>query len=113
MSANRPTGGAALVRMRLVGVAFILVIAPLIALTIAIYNKAFTDVVNVTLQADRAGNQLTAPADVKLNGVIVGEAREVKASADGADIELALKPGMVESIPQNVSARLLPKTLFG
>ena len=35
------------------------------------------------------------------------------ASADGADIELALDPGMVDSIPTNVSARLLPKTLFG
>jgi virulence factor Mce-like protein len=113
MSANRPTGGAALVRMRLAGLAFIVVIVLLIALTIALYQKAFTDVVTVTLQADRAGNQLTAPADVKLNGVIVGEAREVEASADGADITLALEPGMVDDIPQNVTARLLPKTLFG
>ena len=113
MSANRPTGGAALVRMRLAGLAFILVIVLLIALTIALYQKAFTDVVTVTLQADRAGNQLTAPADVKVNGVIVGEARKVEASADGADIQLALDPDMAESLPTNVTARLLPKTLFG
>ncbi|MDQ3029567.1 MAG: MCE family protein [Actinomycetota bacterium] len=113
MSANRPTRGAALVRMRLTGLAFIVVIVLLIALTIAMYQKAFTDVVTVTLQADRAGNQLTAPADVKVNGVIVGEAREVRASADGADIELALEPDMAATIPTNVSARLLPKTLFG
>ena len=113
MSANRPTGGAALVRMRLGGVVFLVVLALLIALTIAIYQKAFTPTVDVVLQADRAGNQLTAPADVKVRGVIVGQARSITATDDGARIELALEPGMVDQIPSNVSARLLPKTLFG
>ncbi|HWH30381.1 MAG TPA: MCE family protein, partial [Mycobacteriales bacterium] len=65
------------------------------------------------LQADRLGNQLTPPADVKLNGVIVGEARSVEATADGARITLALDPDRVDDIPNNVEARLLPKTLFG
>lgn len=113
MSANRPTGGAALVRMRVVGVVFLLVIALLIALTIALYQKAFTPTVDVVLQADRAGNQLTAPADVKVRGVIVGEVRTITATDDGARIELALDPDKVSAIPSNVSARLLPKTLFG
>jgi phospholipid/cholesterol/gamma-HCH transport system substrate-binding protein len=113
MSANRPTGGAALARMRLAGVLFLLVLAGLVALTIALYNKAFASTVDVVLQADRAGNQLTAPADVKVRGVIVGEARSVTASDDGARIELALDPDKVDQIPRNVSARLLPKTLFG
>jgi phospholipid/cholesterol/gamma-HCH transport system substrate-binding protein len=113
MSANRPTGGAALARMRLAGVLFLLVLAGLVALTIALYNKAFASTVDVVLQADRAGNQLTAPADVEVRGVIVGEARSVTASDDGARIELALDPDKVDMIPRNVSARLLPKTLFG
>jgi virulence factor Mce-like protein len=113
MSANRPTGGAALVRLRIVGVVFLLVIGLLIALTIAIYQKAFTATVDVTLMADRAGNQLTSPADVKVRGVIVGETRGITSGSDGAVIELALDPDMVDQIPTNVSARLLPKTLFG
>ena len=113
MSANRPTGGAALVRMRIAGVAFIVVLIMLIALTIAFYNKAFTPVVNVVLEADRAGNQLGTPADVKVNGVIVGEVREVEATEDGARIDLALAPDKIDTIPTNVTARLLPKTLFG
>ncbi len=113
MSANRPTSGGALLRMRLTGVAFLAVIAALIGLTIAQYNKAFNPVVNVSLEADRAGNQLTAPADVKVRGVIVGQARSISATETGALIELALDPDMVDQIPSNVSARLLPKTLFG
>ena len=34
-------------------------------------------------------------------------------SGHGARIELALQPAAAKSIPDNVSARLLPKTLFG
>ena len=113
MSASRPTGTAALVRLRLSGVAFIVVIAALVGLTIALYQKAFTPVVRVTLQADRIGNQLSAPADVKLRGLIVGEVRSVSSAGDGATIDLALDPSKVGLIPANVEAQLLPKTLFG
>ena len=113
MSANRPTGGFGLVKQRLAGVAFLAVLAMLVALSIGFYNKVFTPVVMVTLQADRAGNQLTPPADVKVNGVIVGEARSVESGTDGAVITLALQPDAAERLPENVSARLLPKTLFG
>lgn len=113
MAAPRPAGLAALVRLRLSGVAFIVVIGLLIALTIALYQKAFTPVVRVTLQADRIGNQLSAPADVKLRGLIVGEVRSVSSRGEGATIYLALDPAKVALIPKNVEAQLLPKTLFG
>jgi virulence factor Mce-like protein len=113
MSANRPTSGAALARLRLAGVAFLVVIVLLVAMTILIYQKAFTPTVDVTLMADRAGNQLTSPADVKVRGVIVGETRGITATDDGSRIELALDPDKANDIPTNVSARLLPKTLFG
>ena len=113
MAAPRPAGGLALVRLRLAGVAFLGVIVGLVLLTIAIYNKTFTDVVTVQLQASRIGNQLSAPADVKVRGLVVGEVRDVTSTGDGATLELALKPEMVDLIPSNVQARLLPKTLFG
>ena len=113
MSANRPSSGAALARQRLSGVAFLAVLAGLVALSIAFYNKAFQPVAEVTLKVDRIGSQLTPPADVKVDGLIVGEAREVEATPDGATITLAIEPDKLDLIPANVTARLLPKTIFG
>jgi virulence factor Mce-like protein len=105
--------GRALVKRRVAGVIFLVVIACLVQLTVLFYNKAFTDVVHVTLKADRAGNQLSAPADVKLRGLVVGEVRKVRSTGDGASIDLALQPDKMGKIPRNIQAQLLPKTLFG
>jgi phospholipid/cholesterol/gamma-HCH transport system substrate-binding protein len=99
--------------LRIYGVVFLLVIALLVSLTVAIYNKVFVDVVHVSLQTDRVGNQLAPPADVKLRGMIVGEVRSVHSNGKQATVDLALQPSTVGLIPHNVSARLLPKTLFG
>ncbi len=101
------------VRQRLQGVAFLVVLALLLGLSVAAYQKAFTEVARVTLETDTAGNQLQEASDVKVRGVIVGDVREVAASADGATIELAIKPEYLDQIPADVTARLLPKTLFG
>ncbi|HSY15443.1 MAG TPA: MCE family protein, partial [Jatrophihabitantaceae bacterium] len=102
-----------IVRRRLLGLAMIALIVALIGLSIAIYNKAFTPVVLVNLKTDSTGNQLVAMSDVKVRGLIVGSVRKISSSGDGATIQLALEPSKVDLIPQNVSAELLPKTLFG
>ena len=101
------------VMLRVYGVVFLLVMALLIGLSIAIYQKAFIDVVHVTLETDKVGNQLAPPSDVKVRGLIVGEVRSVSSDGTNATIDLALDPDTVGLIPSNVSARLLPKTLFG
>jgi virulence factor Mce-like protein len=101
------------IRIRIQGLAFLVVLTLLLGLAVAQYNKAFADVARVTLETDTAGNQLQEASDVKMRGVIVGEVREVAASAEGATIDLAIKPEYLEQIPADVSARLLPKTLFG
>jgi virulence factor Mce-like protein len=101
------------IRRRLQGVAFLVVLALLLGLTVALYNKAFTPVARVTLETDSVGNQLQEASDVKVRGVIIGEVREVSATTEGASIELAIRPEYLEQIPADVSARLLPKTLFG
>ena len=105
--------GRAAAKQRLVGLLFLVVLAGLIALTVALYQKAFTPTVDVVLQADRAGNQLTQGGDVKARGVIVGEVRAITATPDGARIELALQRDKVAMLPADSRARLLPKTLFG
>ena len=101
------------IRLRLQGLAFLVVLVLLLGLSVAAYNKAFTEVARVTLETDTAGNQLQEASDVKVRGVIVGEVREVAASAEGATIELAIAPEHLDQIPADVTARLLPKTLFG
>ncbi|MGW5718910.1 MCE family protein [Amycolatopsis sp. NPDC003865] len=100
-------------RYQVLGLAFLLVAALFIAFTLAVYNKAFTPVTLVKLETDRVGSQLRTGGDVKVRGMLVGEVRSVLAKGDHAELELALDPDKTHVIPRNVSARLLPKTLFG
>jgi virulence factor Mce-like protein len=102
-----------MIRQRLLGVAFLTVIAMFLWLSVALYNDAFTKVVTVTLKTDHVGNQLQTKSDVKVRGLIVGEVKAIRTRGDGAELELALQPDKVDLIPSNASARLLPKTLFG
>jgi phospholipid/cholesterol/gamma-HCH transport system substrate-binding protein len=103
----------AVVKRRLLGLLMLVVVAALITLSIAIYNKAFTSYVNVTLRADHTGNQLIIDSDVKERGIIVGSVKSVKSKGDGAIVSLNLDPSRVKDIPSNVKAQILPKTLFG
>ena len=82
-------------------------------LTYAVFNKTFVDVVHVDVTSSRAGLQLPVHADVKMRGVIVGEVRSIESVGDGARLDVALAPSEVPSIPSDVTARILPKTLFG
>ena len=102
-------------KRRLQGVGFLAVVALLLGLTIAVYNKALpwqsTD--EVILEADRAGNQLVVPADVKLDGVLVGRVAGVSTTGDTVRMRLQLDKSRIKQIPADVQARILPKTLFG
>lgn len=97
------------------GTALVAVVVTLIALTIAGYSGAFDDGVPVTLKVERAGLQLNERADVKVRGLIVGQVTGIttRGANQGADVTLSLDPELVDQIPAGVSARLLPKTLFG
>jgi virulence factor Mce-like protein len=101
------------VRRRLQGAGFLVVVVSLIALSIAKYSGAFTDGVSVLLRVDTTGLQLDERSDVKVRGLIVGEVSGVSSVGRGATVRLRLRPDLVALIPDNVSARLLPKTLFG
>ena len=105
--------GAARVRRLAGGLTFLVVIGLLVTLSVGFYTKAFTPVVMVSLKTDRVGNQLSTHADVKLRGLRVGEVRRIRSSGQGATIDLALSTDRAHLIPADVSAQLLPKTLFG
>ncbi|MGC4937894.1 MCE family protein [Kribbella sp. DT2] len=98
---------------RVLGVAFIGVLCFLLWLTYAFYAKVFTDTVEVRLKTSHIGLQLNTHADVKLRGIIVGEVRSVSTDGEEATVNLSLKPEQVQEISAAVSARILPKTLFG
>ena len=98
---------------RAAGIAFLLVMAVLAWLSIQVYSEEFSEDVLVTLETDRVGNQLNKASQVKARGVVVGDVRAVHAGQDGATVELAMKPEALERIPRDVTALLIPKTLFG
>lgn len=98
---------------RVSGVVFLCVLALLVALSVAVFQKRFSDAVMVQLRTDHVGNQLQEASDVKVRGLIVGEVRSIESQGHGAVVNLALDPDQVGAIPANVRARLLPKTLFG
>lgn len=100
-------------RLLLAGIAFLVTMALLIYLSIAIYNKDFDRVTTVTVKADRAGLQLAKFGDVRLNGALVGQVRKVGQDGEEAEITIALDPDAAKAIPENVAVEILPTTLFG
>lgn len=114
-------GGGVLARLytrtslTLLGLLTIAIIVGLLAVTIGVFTHSFSDPAHVSLQLDRAGNQLSKGADVKLNGIIVGRVDGISASDDGsgATLRLAIDRHYLSIIPANVTAQVLPKTLFG
>lgn len=100
---------------RVQGLVFLLVIVLLLGFTVVIYDKKLpwqsTD--DVKVAAFRIGNQLIIPADVKFNGVLVGRVNKVSSDGTNATLNLQISKSQFSSIPSNVIARILPKTLFG
>jgi phospholipid/cholesterol/gamma-HCH transport system substrate-binding protein len=100
-------------RQRILGIGFIVLLVGSLTLSVLVYRKAFTPVDWVTLRTDHTGMQLSTGAEVKLLGVQVGEVREITADGSSAVLRLAMNPDHIARVPADVSARLLPKTLFG
>jgi phospholipid/cholesterol/gamma-HCH transport system substrate-binding protein len=99
--------------IRLLGVAFIGLLVLGVWLVYAVFQQKFSSWDKVTLHTSTAGLQLPDRADVKVRGVLVGELLSAKAEGDGAVLTLGITPSKIDQIPANVSAALLPKTLFG
>ncbi|MEE1754024.1 MCE family protein [Streptomyces sp. SP18CS02] len=100
-------------RLRLAGVAFLLVPVLLAGLAVAVYDKEFSRDATVTVLTGSAGNEMHRGAEVKLRGVVVGEVREIGADGSGARLTLAIDPRHLDRIPADVTAQMLPTTLFG
>ncbi|SFM55482.1 virulence factor Mce family protein [Pseudonocardia ammonioxydans] len=95
------------------GLVFVVVIVLLLGLAVAQYAGLFSSGVPVTLNVARVGTQMQERADVKVRGLIVGEVEQVSTDGDTTSIEMSMNPDLIDQIPENVHAQLLPKTLFG
>ncbi|MFL6060526.1 MAG: MCE family protein [Marmoricola sp.] len=100
-------------RLFVAGVAYLVVAALLVGLSIAIYQKVFQPVTMVTVKADRAGLQLAKFGDVRLHGVLVGQVRGISQDGQEASIRIGLDPDQAKNIPDNVTVEIRPTTLFG
>ena len=98
---------------RLLGVLFIGMLLLGVWAVNAVFTQKFLSFDKVELNTDTIGLQLPTNADVKVRGVIVGEVMEARSGADGAVLTLGIKPNKINQIPDNVTASILPKTLFG
>jgi phospholipid/cholesterol/gamma-HCH transport system substrate-binding protein len=98
---------------RLLGVVFLLVIGLLLTGIVLLGRGSVLRAVVVTARVDRTGNELAELADVKVRGLLVGQVRRITATGRGAEVELALRPDAAATLPDNVTARLRPKSLFG
>src|SRR3954464_6325786 len=102
-----------LMNHRFLGVVFIGLLILGIWFVNAVFTQKFIDFDEVGLKTDTIGLQLPKQADVKVRGVIVGQVNKIESNGEGATLTLGIKPEKIGEIPKNVSAAILPKTLFG
>src|SRR5436305_3045326 len=98
---------------RLYGIGLIAAAAAIVALCMLAFAQAFTPFDHVTVHVARAGLQLLPGSDVKVRGIIVGSVESITSDGNGATLKLRLDPAKVKALPENVTVRMLPKTLFG
>jgi phospholipid/cholesterol/gamma-HCH transport system substrate-binding protein len=100
-------------RTKTLGVLFLALMLGSVWATYGVFTQKFSDYDEVTVHASRIGLQLPHRADVKIKGVIVGEVLDYEPTAEGADITLGLYKDRTAQVPSDVTASILPKTLFG
>ncbi|NYE37024.1 phospholipid/cholesterol/gamma-HCH transport system substrate-binding protein [Nocardioides cavernae] len=100
-------------RTKTLGVVFLALILGAVWATHGVFTQKFSSYDEVTVHASRIGLQLPHRADVKIKGVIVGEVLDYEPTTEGADITLGLYEDRTADIPRDVTASILPKTLFG
>ncbi|WP_280235559.1 MCE family protein [Nocardia cyriacigeorgica] len=102
-------------QLTLSGLAVMATIVMLLGLLALRYTGYFEARVPVTVTLTSTGDGLPARADVKFRGMVVGAVSAVDVVAAGQRQEVAvdLKPMVAETIPDNVTARVIPNNLFG
>lgn len=98
---------------RMLGVLFVGILLLGVWVVNAVFSQKFLSFDRVELSTDTIGLQLPERADVKIRGVIIGQVMDARSGPDGAVLTLGIKPDKIGQVPDNVTASILPKTLFG
>ena len=67
----------------------------------------------MTAYLPTSGDSLGPASNVKYHGLVVGRVINIEGSAKQSSAQIVLKPDQAEQIPANVTARVLPSTIFG
>ncbi|MFD3592989.1 MCE family protein [Nocardia sp. NPDC058640] len=102
-------------QLTLAGLAVAVTLAAAMYLLGMRYNGEFEDTVVVRAELTSTGDGLPQRADVKYRGMHVGAVSAVDMVAKGRlqHATLELKPGLAETIPNTVTARVIPDNIFG
>lgn len=110
-----PSGrGATMRQLILYGLIFLVVVVLTLALLLMRYQGKFEKYTPITAALTTTGDGLPQNADVKYRGVLIGSVKEVQVAALGTiqNVEIKLKPEFADSIPDTVTARVVPSNLF-
>lgn len=109
-----PTSKVLMVR----GVIFAAVVALILAGLVAVSKGALADRISTTAVFQNAGGSLINGADVKYQGVNVGKLYQLRegeggAAEGGVEIDMYIEDKFAGDIPENVTARVMPQSIFG
>ncbi|MDN4163048.1 MCE family protein [Nocardioides abyssi] len=96
------------------GAVALAVVALVVAGLVMVGNGSFSDRVAATVVLDDAGGSLVPGADVKHRGVVVGRVTGLApGERDAVEVAVDLDPALAEDVPVDVTARVLPASVFG
>jgi virulence factor Mce-like protein len=98
----------------LTGLATVAVIAAIVAVAVGLFQGSFTESTPVTVVSPRAGLVMNTGAKVEIRGVQVGQVSSIESKPNGqAVLHLAMQPGQMHLIPDNVLVDITAPTVFG
>lgn len=98
----------------LLGVASIVVVAAVVAVSANLFRGGFTESVPLTVISPRAGLVMNPDAKVQIHGVQVGKVASIEELGDGtAAIHLEIEPSRLQIIPSDVTVDIASSTVFG
>lgn len=91
----------------------IAVIAGVVGLSYALFNRSFTPRVPVTVSSDRSGLVMEPGAKVKMRGIDIGRVGSIVGGKEPVGLKLEIDPNQIRYIPANVEAEINATTAFG
>ncbi|MGL4305475.1 MAG: MlaD family protein [Mycobacteriaceae bacterium] len=109
LSGRGPSKKALFIR----GIGLIAIFSLLSTVLWARYTGKLDEKIEVTAELPNISDGLQPKADVKYRGVIVGSVSSVLNNGKNNKVRISLKSGMIDQIPQQVRARVIPGNVFG